>query len=839
MGQLNAKVARQLIHRLPQITKIVKDTIRYRASIRGKNRRFSQKKARGRFQTLGKVHEIERRPRGAVLQAEQGSVEIYFLSPDIVRVRMRRDNDFLPPFSYAVEKVDWPSTLVTYEEEMAVFTIRTEHLVCRVHRTPCRLIFETAEGQVISEDADGLAWREHEVQWNRRLPEQEWSYGLGQRASSLNLRGKRLALWNADPRPYSRGTDPVYCSIPFYLGVRADLAYGIFWDNPARGYVDVGAGKSNEMTFFAEDGELRFYLMAGSTAQTVLALYTELTGRMPLPPMWALGFHQSRSSYKSDAVFRSLANEFRQRRLPCDALYFDIEYMDDYQCFTWDRKNFALLPGLLSDLERQGFKSVTILNPGIGVKTGDPVYEEGVQEDVFLKYPDGTWVAGPVWPSQCYFPDFTCARVRAWWADRINTLVQAGFAGIWTDMNEPALMTTKPGETLPDYVRHDWDGLGQTHVQGGHNVYGMLMARATREGLIKYRPDKRPFVITRAGYAGMQRYASSWTGDNVSSWDHLRLSISMVLNMGLSGAPFTGPDIGGFWGEPDGELYTRWMQLGSMLPFFRVHSMQWSPPQEPWAFGERYEHIIRHYLELRYQLLPYIYSTFAQCAQEGLPIIRPVFMIEPDNPDARTIDDEFLLGDSILVAPVLEPKATQRQVYLPRGVWYEYDTGRLIDGAQEVTIAAPLERMPIYIRAGRVIPMWPVMQYVGERRLEESRLRVYAGSGESSVYEDAGEGMAYQRGEYRWSYFTCKFLSTGQFAIEWRRAGKYEPPYPQMRVEVVGIPSEPESVEMDGQAAPVWYYEGGMVEFIVKPFGEARIGGRGHAGDTLAHAPHR
>jgi alpha-glucosidase len=346
--------------------------------------------------------------------------------------------------------------------------------------------------------------------------------------------------------------------------------------------------------------------------------------------------------------------------------------------------------------------------------------------------------------------------------------------------------------------------------------------------------------LTRAAYAGAQRYTAGWTGDNASTWEHLRLNISMVLNNGLSGMAFTGADVGGFAGEPDAELFTRWMQLGSMMPYFRVHSMIGTPAQEPWCFGEQHEKIVRRYLELRYQLLPYIYSTFAQCAQDGTPIVRPLFMVDPTDENLYGINDAFMLGDSILVAPIVEPGKTQREVYLPRGVWYEYDTGKLTDGARSFTVEAPLDRMPIYVRAGRVLLMWPTIQFVGDKPPDEARLRVYAGSGETTLYEDAGEGLDYQHGSYRWSYLTCRFLPSGQFAVEWRRAGQYQPPYKQIRVEVVGISGEPESVVLDGQAAPIWYYEDGMVEFIVQPFSEARIVGRSpsaKAQQTLVRPP--
>jgi alpha-glucosidase len=804
--------------------KTAMSAVRFNASVRALNRRFAREKPHGSFQTLGQVTGIEQQPRGVLIHTQQGHVEISFLSPEIVRVRMRTDTDFLPPISYAVDRIDWPPCSPLVRDSLSAVSLRTENLVCQVHKDLCRLVFERNDGSTISEDTSGLAWREHEMRWTRHLPKEEYCYGLGQRPSSINLRGKRLTFWNADPMPgFERDADPVYTSIPFYIGMRPGLAYGVLWDNPARGYADLGAENAEEITFFAEDGELRFYLFAGPTVRDVLRQYTSLAGHMPLPPLWALGFHQSRWGYDSERVFRSLAQDFRQRRLPCDALYFDIDYMSGYRAFTWNREHFPLLPGLLANLTEQGFKTVCIIDPGIKVDSGYAAYESGLAENVFLKYPNGKPVTGPVWPGNCHFPDFTSPQVRAWWADLIPMLTQAGFAGIWNDMNEPTIFSFQRPTTVPDYVTHDWDGAGQTHVGGGHNVYGMQMARATREGLQKERPDRRPFVMTRAGHAGAQRFTSTWTGDNAATWDHLRLSISMVLNAGLSGMSFTGPDVGGFAGNPDAELFTRWIQLGSMLPYFRVHSMVGTKPREPWAFGERYEGIVRRYLELRYQLLPYIYSAFAQCAQDGTPIVRPLFMVDPSDDKLHGLDDEFMLGDAILAAPVLEPGATQRDVYLPRGVWYEFDTGKLIDGARSVTAAAPLEHMPLYARAGKVLPMWPVMQYVGERPLEEARLRIFAGSAETTLYEDAGEGLAYQRGEYRWSYFTCRFLPSGQFAIEWRRAGQYRPPYRQTRVEVVGIGSEPERVTVDEQAAPLWYYENGVVEFIVQPFGEARI----------------
>ncbi len=816
----------------------------YNWKARRLNRRFARTPSAGTFQALGQVNAVAQHPHGIVLSAERAYVEIVAVAPDIMRVRLGHAPDFAPPFSYAVEMLPEP-VAVRVQDNAPAIVFQTEHLVCRIARDSCRLAFETPDGRTLSEDAGGIAWRGETVRWSRKLPKGEACYGLGLRASGLNLRGRRLALWNADPQPaYERDADPLYTSIPFYMGVRDDVAFGVLWDNSARGAVDLGATSPGQMVFAAEEGELCFYIMAGPSAADVMRQYTALTGRMPLPPLWALGFHQSRWGYKSADEFRRLAHEFRSRNLPCDVLYFDIDYMDGYRVFTWDRAQFPDLPGLVRELEAQGFKCVAIVDPGIKVDADYDVYQSGVQGDVFLKMPDGKRIAAPVWPGMCHFPDFTRPSVRDWWAGHVRRLLESvPFAGLWNDMNEPAVITLKRGGTLPDAVVHDWEGAGRSHAGGGHNVYGMQMSRATRAGVEQAQPEKRPFVMTRAAYAGAHRYASSWTGDNAATWDHLRLSISMTLNASLSGMAITGPDIGGFAGEPDGELFTRWMQLGSMLPYFRVHTMAGTAPQEPWSYGERYETIARRYLELRYRLLPYLYSVVGQCAHSGMPVVRPLFMADPSDRRLRHVDDAFMVGDSLLVAPVLEPGTTSREVTLPRGVWYEFDTGKLVRGGQTVNAVAPLSRMPIYVRAGKVLPLWPASQFVGAQPITETLLRIYAGVGETTLYEDAGEGLAYQQGEYRWSYFTCRFLPSGQFAIEWRRAGRYVPPVEQYRIKVYGISGEPEAVIVDGQGAPVWYYEDGVVEFIARPFAEARIVGRTPFADwdaeTLPHKPER
>ncbi len=819
------------------------NAIRYHAALESAQRRYRRPRPTGPFQTPGPIRQVDPCPNGVILRADRAAIELTALGDEIVRVRLSPSGEFAPLFSYAVVGGGDPPRMLHISEQGQTVLLETERLLCQVERETCRLTLLTPHGHLLTEDAEGLAWRGAEVRWSRRLPPDESCHGLGERASGLNLRGKRLALWNTDPGPaYPRDADPLYTSIPFYLGVRGELAFGVLWDNPARGLVDLGASSAWTMTFSAEEGELCFYLLAGPTVPDVMCQYTALVGQMPLPPLWALGFHQSRWSYKTAAEFQRLASEFRARRLPCDVFYFDIDYMDGFRVFTWNHQTFPDLPGLVDELATQGFKSVAILDPGIKVDEAYPVYQSGLREDVFLKLPNGKPVTAPVWPGMCHFPDFTRPAVRSWWAEKVRDLLASiRFAGLWNDMNEPTAISYRMGTSLPDATHHDWEGMGRSHVGGGHNVYGMLMARATREGMAQARRDARPFVMTRAAYAGAQRYTSSWTGDNASTWDHLRLSISMVLNCGLSGMAFTGPDVGGFAGVPDGELFARWMQAASLLPYFRVHTMAGTPPQEPWSYGERVETVCRKALEWRYRLLPYLYSVTAECAQTGMPIVRPLFLADPADPRLHNIDDVYLVGDALLVAPVLEPGATARPVVLPRGTWYELDTGQAVVGGQTVTVTAPLERLPVYARAGAVIPLWPVMQYVGERPVEELSLRVYVGDGESAFYEDAGEGLAYQQGDYRWSYFTVRLLGTGTLVIEWRRTGSYEPPYRQVRVEVIGLAEEPQAVLVDGQGAPVWYYENGTVELVAPPFSEARLVARAESNreETLPHRPDR
>lgn len=767
------------------------------------------------WQTLGSVQQVATTDSGLQLLCKHGQTELVWLAPNCLRVRAKTGaGGFDTPFSYAVCKTEWPNIPLNVVQSDEAVMVETSAARYQIDKQAFRISVMTHDGQTICADSSGCQLREDgAVRLAMRLHPQEAGYGLGERAVGLNLRGRRYALWNTDHLNYQRGSDPLYYCVPFYLGVHDDVAYGVFWDNSCRGSADLGGTKPNELVFEAELGELRYYLFTGGDVNTVLQRYTELTGRIALPPLWFLGFQQSRWGYYPQERVLALAKEFRARKIPCDVLYLDIDYMDGYRVFTWDTSRFPDPKGMLDTLHAQGFRVVAILDPGIKIDPDYSVYVSGKARDVFLKYPDGQLMAGPVWAGMSHFPDFSKPDTRAWWAEHCKELLQTGVDGLWNDMCEPVVFGTKGARTIPDYVLHDQEGMGSTHLIH-HNLYGMLMGRSSMEAQQRYRPDRRPVNIIRAGYAGAQRYAATWTGDNTSDWDHLRLSISMTLNSGLSGAPMTGPDVGGFHGECEAELLTRWLQVACLLPYYRVHTERGTGDQEPWTHGQPYEAINQATIALRYCLLPYLYAVVALCHEYGWPVVRPVFMAEPDNPDIRDIDDSYLLGDALLVAPVLEKGAVSRTVYLPTGIWYDFYTNEALVGGQQIEVSAPLERLPLFVRAGTALPMWPVMQYVGERPVETLLLRCYPGAHETVLYEDRGEGIDYQQGNYRWVYITTGWKDN-TFVVERRTAGRYAPSYSGVKLEVVGLDEEPASVKLDRQGAPLWFFDGGMLELTV------------------------
>ncbi|MDX1953488.1 MAG: glycoside hydrolase family 31 protein [Verrucomicrobiota bacterium] len=575
-------------------------------------------------------------------------------------------------------------------------------------------------------------------------------FGLGETTGPMNKRGLKRVLWNIDVLGHSPGIHPslqsLYVSIPFLISVREGRAFGIFWDNPARQTWDVGNGKSDELCIEADSGEISLYFFVGPSVRQILESFTKLTGRIPLPPQWALGYQQSRYSYESRDQLESIAEGFRSRKIPCDVLHLDIHHMDEYRVFTFGKK-FPNPQEMISGLHRKGFKIVSIVDPGVKNDFRFPLLNRGRKAGMFVRGPTGKPYIGKVWPGRSLFPDFTSARVRRWWGKEQQVLFQTGVAGIWNDMNEPANFAL-PTKTLPEKCIHRSDFGKRSHAEL-HNIYGMQMARASQEGALNACPGRRPFVISRAGYAGIQKHALIWTGDNSSHWEHLGDSIQQLLNLGLSGVPFCGSDAGGFLENCSGELLIRWIQMAAFTPFFRNHSNIKTCPQEPWAFGEETERICRNFIKLRYRLLPYLYSTFQEAHSTGAPIMRPLFWHYQNDPRCREVDDQFFLGANILVAPILRSGARARSVYLPAGIWHNFWNGEKFRGGRDVLAQAPLDRIPIFIKAGSIIPLIPVQQSIESITADNMLLHVWPGHyGEFEWYEDDGVSLGYASGKF-------------------------------------------------------------------------------------------
>ena len=573
-------------------------------------------------------------------------------------------------------------------------------------------------------------------------------YGLGERTGSLNKKGYHYRNWNTDdPTPHGETYAQLYKSIPFLIAIKNNEASGIFFDNHFESHFDMGKENSNYYYFGAKDGNLDYYFIYGPEVSEVVNEYTNLTGKTPLPQLWTLGYQQCRWSYAPEQRALEIAKTFREKNIPCDTIYLDIDYMDDFRVFTWDNKKFKNPKAFTDELKSMGFKVVTIIDPGVKVDKGYKIYDEGLKNGYFATDKDGMVYKNTVWPGDSVFPDFMNSQVRKWWGNNQKIMFNLGIAGIWNDMNEPASFNGP----LPEDIVFNNDGTLVTHKEI-HNVYGHMMDKATYEG-IKEATNKRPFVVTRACYAGTQKYSTVWTGDNQSTWEHLRMSLPMLMNIGLSGMAFCGTDVGGFGFDCTGELLSRWMQVGTFTPLFRNHSTIGSREQEPWAFDEITEEINKKYIKLRYKFIPYLYDMMHKCEKSGAPIIRPLLYNYQNDKKTYEINDEFMFGDNVLVSPVVEQGARQKLVYLPKGnSWIDYWTGEEFEGGQYIIKDAPLDICPIYIKTMSIISNGEDVNYIGEKDTECLNLSIYLcdkkGKGKYIAYNDDGESFDYKNGRF-------------------------------------------------------------------------------------------
>ncbi|MFJ9433283.1 glycoside hydrolase family 31 protein [Streptomyces sp. NPDC101490] len=553
------------------------------------------------------------------------------------------------------------------------------------------------------------------ARWTQRseLPADARFFGLGGRASGPRLRDGSYRLWNTDPQVgFGPGDDPLYITMPVQFVVSDAGTHLAFHDNTWDGRVTLaggeeGAGSGHDRPATSEvrmdGGPLRCWVVVGTPAR-VLHHWAALTGAPALPPAWALGPQHARWGFGSAQEVRRVVAGYRERGLALSAVHLDIDHYDGHRVFTVGRDRFPDLPGLAAELREQGVRLVSIVDPAVRAEPGDAVYDSGRAAGAFVRDAAGAELHGVVWPGTCAYPDFTDPAVREWWGGLYEERLRQGFAGVWHDMNEPVSFVPFGDPTLPRSARHALDGRGGDHREA-HNVYGLTMARAGYEGLRRLRPGERPFLFSRSGWAGMQRYGGTWSGDVSTGWPGLRASLALVLGLGLCGVPYSGPDVGGFDGSPSPELFLRWYQLGAWLPLFRTHAAIDAGRREPWEFGPEVLEHARVALAERERLRPY-FTTLARLARmTGAPYVRPVWWGTPEDRALRDCEDAFLLGDALLVAPVLTGGADRRAVRLPRGRWYDTATGRAYEGPGQVLLDAPLSRVPVLARAGAVLPV--------------------------------------------------------------------------------------------------------------------------------------
>jgi len=716
---------------------------------------------------------------GLLFRNDQGVLWVGPAAPGVLRVRFRPGASLGRDHSYTLDPKRPAPPKAQIEIGKTAARVVLPELIAVVDYDPLRVTVLDSDGAVLSQDspAEGVAFSGTKTRVFKTLSDEAHVYGLGEKGGPLDKRGVQLGggtyvMWNSDTWAYNAGTDPIYVSVPFYMVTDKGKAHGVFLDNTHRSVFDVGHADRNLLMMGAEDGALDQYILAGPTPKNVVARYADLTGHTPLPPRWALGFHQSRWGYWPESRLRLVADSFRSKKIPADVLWLDIDYQDGYKPFTWDKKRFPRPRRMLADLKKQGYHVVTIVDPHPAIEKGYPVYDQGLKGNHFVRQANGDLFTGSVWPMRAtpprrsVYPDYSRPRTRDWWAGLYKPFVDMGVAGIWNDMNEPAV-GDGIGGTMPLDVRHNNEGEPSTHREV-HNVYGQLMTRATFEGLRRAAPDKRPFVLTRATFAGGQRYSAVWTGDNQSTWHSLQTGLPTLLGLGLSGFSFIGNDIGGFVDSPTPELFTRWAQAAVFFPFMRAHTTRRSLDQEPWSYGVVHEAENRRIIELRYQLLPTIYNEMQKAAESGVPAMRPLFLEFPEDATVATLEDQFMWGQDILVAPVLRAVELKREVYLPAGGWYEMLSGRFIPAAapegskvgdktaiakhlgQTLSVPVTLSTFPVYVRAGGFVFCQPVVQHTGQMAGNPLVVVGYPGVGGSKrhFYEDDGESLAYQRGRY-------------------------------------------------------------------------------------------
>jgi alpha-glucosidase len=759
---------------------------------------------------LGDIQDVETLKDGMVLTAGKARVRISAVRDGIVRVRVAPTGTFPKDFSWAIVQAP-EAPPVSVEEGTREVRMVAGEITVLVNKSPLLIKFLNKSGATVLEDDPSLpmAWNGENIHVWKRMPLDENYFGLGDKAGHMNRRNRSFTMWNTDEFGWQESSDPLYKDIPFFIGLRNGAAYGIFFDNAYRSSFDFGKESPDYFSFGAVGGELNYYYFSGPEPKKIIQNYTAMVGHAPLPPLWSLGFQQSRYSSYPEARAREIVQTYRQKKIPLDAIYFDIDYQQGNAPFTVNRQYFPTFEKMISDFRAQGIHTVLITD--LHIKK-DPnhnygPYDTGMKQDAFVKNPDGSVFVGPVWPGDSVFPDFTRAKARDWWGEQYKSFASMGVAGFWNDMNEPSVFN-RADKTMPLGNLHGMDDGTTRDHRAIHNVYGMENVRATYDGLRKLQPDERPFVLTRAAYSGTEKYAATWTGDNSSTWNHLSMSTPMLLSMGISGYSLVGDDIGGFAGTPTADLLTRWIEVGAFNPIYRDHTAKGTADQEPWVHGPEHEMIRRRYIELRYQLLPYIYTGMEEMTRTGLPFMRPLFLEYPQAPGIEGNDHDFLFGRDLFVAPVTTEMLDAKEVNLPPGEWYDFWTSSKPASHDHLQLHPRLEELPLYVRAGAILPMQPLVQSTSQTPAGPLKLRVYPGDDcRGSLYMDDGHTYAYQKNELLRIEYTCQLAGNSVTVNGKTVNGAYHPWWSSAEVTVYGAAAAPKEARIGDQIIRDFKYD--------------------------------
>ena len=774
---------------------------------------------------LGDFLELEEEERKFFLHYENGKVEITPFFQDVFRIRIT-ETEFEKDHSYAMEKSleDFDPVDPVIEDKENEVVIKTSEMRLQITKNPFNLeFFGPDSGEPFLEDQEGYSYcrDEDSIRTFKKIRPEDHFYGFGEKTGPLDKRGESMEMFAGD-RAFKKDEDPLYVSIPFFIGVDEEEAYGVFFDNTFRSHFDMGQSSEDVYSFGAENGEMNFYVFYGPEISEVVERYTDLTGTMNLPPKWAIGYHQCRWSYKTQERVLEVGETFREKGIPLDAIHLDIDYMDGFRVFTFDEDDFPDPEGMVDQLKDQGITTVAINDPGIKEDEDFDIYQDCIENEYYCENPEGGPARSVMWPGICIFPDFTRPEVREWWGDLHQFYFDLGIEGIWNDMNEPSLVLLDQFDFLPfDEViaktfRLDDQGRN-SDLMRLRNVYGINEDKATIQGFEKHMPDKRPFLLTRSGYAGIQKYAAVWTGDNWSAFHQIGLSARMIMNLGLSGVSFAGADIGGFSGfkkyfRRDPDLYRRWIQTGVFYPFSRTHTAKGTKSQEPWSFGEEVESVSKRYIKLRYRFLPYLYSQFWRSSQSGEPIMKPLFYNYQDDENCydERFEDQFLFGDDILVVPISERDVEELECYLPGDdEWTHYWTGEKYEGGKVHSLNPSEKDLPIFVRSGAVLPTQEPVQSTKEE-VDKLKIHVYPGDGSFTLYEDDGETKGYKQGDLAKIIFKQTFSESSLELDVDKEINEYELSY-EKYVFYIHLDQDIKNILVDGQDQE-WECEEGFIK---------------------------